>query len=423
MRIAVFGLGYVGSVTAACLASDGHRVWGVDRDRTRVDRLRRGIAPIREPGLDDALARALSTQRLTVTTGGEEAVAETDLALICVGTPTSLEDGTDLSFVLAASAEIGRALKHAPRPYTVVLRSTVPPGTTRDHVLPALHAAAGRDLGQALHLYFNPEFLRQGSALHDFRAAPFTIIGTPDAASLPEDVEVRDLYRAVDAPLVVLNYQEAELMKLACNAFHALKIDFANEIGTLAQQLGADPSKVMDAFAMDTKLNVSSAYLRPGFAFGGSCLPKDVRSLNHIARQHGIELPVHGAILRSNDAHLERIAADLVLRDTGTIGMAGLVFKPNTDDLRESAAMRLVGMLLDAGKEVVVHEPELRLDLLTGANRKCLADVLPDYGTRLVDWDTFRRRSDMILVTRAGIASQEQLTQVGIPWVDLANLR
>ena len=427
MRIAVFGLGYVGSVTAVCLAADGHQVWGVDKDPIKIERLRQGIPPIREPGLDDGLAEALASGCLAVTDDPDKAVAASDIALICVGTPTTLEQGTDLSFVLAVTAEIGRALREQDRSFTVLLRSTVPPGTTRDQVRPLLETASGRGVGKGLELYFNPEFLRQGSALADFRQAPFTVIGAhtesaPGTGVERESEAVRGVYAGVRAPFVVVNYQEAELLKLACNAYHALKIDFANEIGALAQKLDADPARVMNAFAMDTKLNVSAAYLRPGFAFGGSCLPKDVRSLNYLAAKHGVELPVHRAIVPSNDAHLERIASQLIASETGTIGMVGLVFKPNTDDLRESPAMRLVEKLLKAGKEVVVHEPEIQVDRLIGANLNYLTEVLPDFSSRLLDWQTLRQRADMLLITRDGIVPAEELTRLGLPFMNVAQL-
>ena len=421
----MFGLGYVGSVTAICLAADGHRVWGVDKDPIKIERLGQGIPPIREPGLDDGLAHALESGRLTVTDNAEEAVAATDVGLICVGTPTTLEQGTDLTFVLAVTEEIGQALRADDKSFTVLLRSTVPPGTTRDQVRPRLESASGRTIGEGLELYFNPEFLRQGSALADFRQAPFTVFGThagPDAEAELDSEAVKGVYTGVMAPFVVVNYQEAELLKLACNAFHALKIDFANEIGALAQKLDADPARVMSAFAMDTKLNVSAAYLRPGFAFGGSCLPKDVRSLNYLAAKHGVELPVHRAIVPSNDAHLERISSQLITSDTGTIGMVGLVFKPNTDDLRESPAMRLVEKLLKAGKDVVVHEPEIQVDRLIGTNLNYLTDVLPDFSDRLLDWKAFRERADMLLVTRDGIVPTEELTRLGLPFVNVAQL-
>ncbi len=422
MKIAVFGLGYVGSVTAVCLASGGHEVWGVDKDATKVERLGNGLAPIREPGLDEGLAEVLKTRKLTVTLDAHEAVQATDLALVCVDTPTSSEHGTDISFVLKVIEEIGSALQKISRPYSVLLRSTVPPGTTRDRVLPRLEEASGRVLGPELELYFNPEFLRQGSALADFHQAPFTVIGThPDQGGLDSD-GVQKVYGAMDVPLLVMNYQEAELLKLACNAFHALKIDFANEIGALAQHLDADPTRIMGAFVLDTKLNVSSAYLRPGFAFGGSCLPKDVRSLNYIAAQAGMDLPVHRAILPSNDGHLARIASQLIETDCQTMGMIGLVFKPNTDDLRESPAMRLVERLLAVGKDIIAYEPEINVELLIGTNLQYLKEVLPNFTDHLVDWDTLRTRSDLLLITRSGIVPEEEVDNLELPVINLAQL-
>ena len=422
MKIAVFGLGYVGLVTALCHAADGHRIWGVDSEQAKVNRLRQGIAPIGEPGVDEHLRRALGSDALTVTSDAAEAVAATGVALVCVGTPTAVDHGPDLSFVLTATRAIGQALRATVKAYTVVLRSTVPPGATRDHVLPALQAAAGRPIGDDLRLCFNPEFLRQGSAIRDFREPPFTVIGTHDGQPLPPDSGIDRICRASEGPLLFLNYQEAELLKLACNAYHALKISFANEIGSLAQRVDADPRRVMDAFATDTKLNISSAYLRPGFAFGGSCLPKDVRSLNHLAGQRGLDLPVHAAILPSNDAHLGRAASALASTDTGTIGIVGLAFKPNTDDLRESPALRLVEQLVRNGKDVLVHEPEIRLPLAPGANLSYLSAALPDYTERLVDWPTLRRCSYTILVTRIGAVPPADLASLEQPVVNLAEL-
>ena len=422
MRISVFGLGYVGLVTALCHAADGHRVWGVDTDSAKVDRLRRGISPIGEPGVTEHLQRALAAGALTATTDAAEAVAATDAALICVGTPSTVEHGTDLSFVLTVTQEIGQALQATAKPYTVILRSTVPPGATRDRILPELQAAAARPVGDDLHLCFIPEFLRQGSAIDDFRTPPFAVVGTHDGQEPPLAIGIHRLCRPGDAPLLFLNYQEAELLKLACNAYHALKIGFANEIGSLAQHVDADPKRVMDAFAMDTKLNVSRAYLRPGFAFGGSCLPKDVRSLNYIARQHRMDLPVHRAILPSNDAHLGRAADALASPDTGTIGIVGLTFKPDTDDLRESPALRLVDRLLKNGKDVLVHEPEIRLPLTSGANLSFLSAVLPDYRERLVDWPTLRERAHTILITRTGAVPSVHLTGLSKPVLNLAEL-
>ena len=422
MNIAVFGLGYVGLVSALCHTAAGHRIWGVDRDPVKLHRLRDGIAPFREPGIEELLAQALESGRFQVTADAREAVAVTDLALICVGTPSRADVGTDLSFVVRVTEQIGRALRDRPRPYTVLVRSTVPPGVTRNHLLPALQTTSGRTVPGAVRLYFNPEFLRQGSALHDFRSPPFTVLGTHSSTRSALTFDLSAMYRGVHAPLLVLSYEEAELLKLACNSFHALKISFANEIGTLARCLGADASRVMDAFVADTKLNLSPSYLRPGFAFGGSCLPKEVRSINYLAAQHRVELPLHDAILRSNDAHLERTVKKLSTCDTGVIGVLGLTFKANTDDLRESPSMRLVDRLLKLGKNVFVHEPEIDPAFLFGTNLRQLTDVLPDYTTRLIDWETMQRRADMILVTRDGVVPGGELTKLSVPILNLTEL-
>ena len=422
MKIAVFGLGYVGLVSALCHASDGHIIWGVDSDPIKLQRLRAGLSPIRETGLETLLSEALESGRLRVTGDAAKAVMATDLALICVGTPTSAELGTDLSFVVTVAGQIGEALAGTTRPYTVVLRSTVPPGTTRGQVLPALQAASGRIESGAVRLYFNPEFLRQGTALHDFRSPPFIVFGTASTVRSSPPPELSALYPKIHAQLLHLSYEEAELLKLSCNSFHALKIAFANEIGTLAEHLNADPSRVMEAFMTDTKLNLSPSYLRPGFAFGGSCLPKEVRSINHLAEQHRITLPLHGAILTSNDAHLDRAVTRIATLEVGVIGVLGLVFKPNTDDLRESPSMRLVDRLLKLGKEVVVYEPEIDPDLLIGANRKHLHDVLPDHPDRLLDWESIRRRADLLLITRDGVVSAADLTELRVPILDLTRL-
>lgn len=419
MRIAVFGLGYVGLVTALCHAANGHHVVGVEKDTAKLDLLRSGMAPIREPGVEDLLGTALSAGALDLTDDPEVAVSATDLALVCVGTPSSILHGTDLTAVLSVTRQIANVLRGAQSRYAVIIRSTVPPGTMRDYVTPALTGASGRTLDSGLSLYFNPEFLRQGSAVADFHGPPFVVLGTHDGKPPPPTSTVCELHPSIGDDQVVLNFQEAELLKIACNAFHALKIDFANEIGTLARCFDADPARVMSAFAKDTKLNISTAYLRPGFPFGGSCLPKDVRSLNHLAGQHHLQLPVTQAILASNDAHLDRIANHLVAYCTGTIGMVGITFKANTDDLRESAAMRLIEKLRHARRHVIVHEPAIQVDSLIGVNLEYLRNVVPDYVTQLVDWPTLRERSSVILVTRSGVVGSEQIARCGKPVFDL----
>ena len=422
MRIAVFGLGYVGLVTAVCLSADGHEVVGVETDTDKLERLRRAVSPFREPGVQDLLQRVTRSRSLTFTDDGGHAVSTTDLALICVGTPSAPSGGTDLTAVLSVTSEVAGVLRSEKERYSVILRSTVPPGSLRKHVEPALSRGAGRQVGAELELHFYPEFLRQGSAVADFHDPPFVVIGTHDGRPPPPTSVIHRIHPSRQAKPVVLNYQEAELLKVACNAFHALKIDFANEIGTIARHVGADPGRVMDAFVADNKLNVSASYLRPGFAFGGSCLPKEVRSLNHLADTHGLQLPVTQAILPSNDAHLDRIADDLVNHGRGTVGMVGITFKSNTDDLRESAAMRLIKRLRLAGRDVVVYEPELQVESLLGANLRYLQEVLPDYVDRLVDWSAMCERASVVLVTRAGVVTPAELAKTDKPVIEIDRL-
>ena len=423
VRISIFGLGYVGLVTAVCHAADGHDVVGVDNDAKKLRELRQGVSPISEPAVDDLLRNALARGSLTLTDNVSAAVTSTDAALICVGTPNLEIGNTDLGAVVTVTQEIGAALREARTPYTVLLRSTVPPGATRGVVTRILEQESSRNVGSDLLLYFNPEFLRQGCAVADFRTPPFVVIGTADGTTPPAGAVVNHICPHGSSEKIVLNYQEAELLKIACNAYHALKIDFANEIGTVARHVDADPSRLMNAFVRDTKLNLSAAYLRPGFAFGGSCLPKDVRALNYVAASHGLELPVISAILPSNDAHLQRLASHLGTRDTGTIGLVGLTFKPDTDDLRESAALRLLKQLCELGKDVIVYEPEIAIDRKTDKYVKELAAVLPTHRQLLVDWPTLRQRADTVLITRKGIVSPQDLATIDRPVIDATRLR
>ena len=418
MKIAVFGLGWVGTVTAVSLASDGHQVWGVDSDPMKLHWIESGAAPIREPGLPQRLADVLRSHRLRVTSDARKAVEDTDVAMVCVGTPSGDSGATDLSSVLHVVTEIGQTLRDISKPYTVILRSTVPVGSTRDLVLPALEEASDLTVGNGLDLFFNPEFLREGSAFEDFHRPPFTIVGSPLGTECAGIDVVRRLYSHVNAPFLVLNYQEAELLKLTCNGFHALKVAFANEIGSLAGHLDADPVQVMRAFVLDTRLNISDAYLTPGFPFGGSCLPKDLRALTWTALEHGVELPLCQSILPSNDYLLDRIASAVIEGDYGTIGVIGLVFKAGTDDVRESPALRLVNTLLSTGRNVVIHEPEISLERLTGANLTYLTEMLTDYADRLVSWETLKEMSDVFLVTRPGVISVEALSAGGVPVLD-----
>ncbi|HJS71718.1 MAG TPA: nucleotide sugar dehydrogenase [Acidimicrobiia bacterium] len=374
MNLAVFGLGYVGSVTAACLAEDGHQVLGVDSNRKKVVILNSGRGPIREPGLDDLISSGIASGRLEATVDSLAAVEQSDAALICVGTPSRPDGSIELDHVRNVVAEIGRALRGRATPYTVILRSTVLPGTTRDVVLPILESTSGLTVGEHLDLCFNPEFLREGSSLKDYREPPKIVVGTEDGK--PNAI-LDQLYAQLDCPRFDTVFEIAELAKYVDNTWHALKVSFANEMGRLARDLGVDGRDVMSIMTGDTKLNISPRYLRPGFAYGGSCLPKDVSALRAHAKSRDLDVPLISAIPESNDEHI-RSAVDLIT-DIGDsrVGLLGVTFKSNTDDLRNSPFLELARRLLDQGVDVRVFDPDIDPNTLIGANMTFLSEQLP----------------------------------------------
>jgi GDP-mannose 6-dehydrogenase len=381
MRIAVLGLGYVGCVTAAALAAEGHRVHGVDVDAAKVALLASGRSPIIEQGVDELVAEVVADGRLTATTDAAAAIQDAEVSLVCVGTPSTRAGELDLTAVRRVGEDIGRALADHGRDHVVAVRSTMLPGSVTQVVVPAIEAASGRRVGDGIGVCVNPEFLREGSALTDFRDPPFTLIGSDDPTVA---AVVARLYAGLDAPVVVTDLGPAELVKYASNAFHALKVTFANEIGLLAKDLGVDSHQVMEVFARDTRLNISPAYLKPGFAFGGSCLPKDVRSLVARGRTRHLDLPVLSAILPSNERHLAH-ALELVER-TGQrrVGMLGLSFKPGTDDLRESPNVALTERLIGKGYDVRIFDRNVSLARIVGANRRYIEEAIPHLSSLLV---------------------------------------
>jgi GDP-mannose 6-dehydrogenase len=374
-RVAIFGLGYVGSVTAACLAARGHHVTGVDIDDSKVGAFNAGRGPVIEPGLDGLVAAGLAAGRLRATNEVDRAARDCDLALICVGTPSRDNGGLNLDHVGRVAGQIGAALRDArDRFRVIVLRSTVLPGTAEDLVLPAVAQACGREPGDGWGLVVNPEFLREGTSIADFNEPPRTVIGEMDAAC---GDAVLDLYRGLPGPIVRTTVRLAEMVKYGDNAFHALKIAFANEMGAICKARGIDSHALMEIFCRDTKLNLSPAYLKPGFAFGGSCLPKDLRALVHAARAHDLRVPLLEGILESNEAHKRR-ALDLVLRARRRkIGILGLSFKPGTDDLRESPAVELAETLIGKGFQVSIYDRNVSLARLVGANRAYIEREIP----------------------------------------------
>lgn len=374
MKLSIFGLGYVGCVSAACFAREGHSVIGVDINGAKVRMIAGGQSPIIEAGIDDLVSDMVRSGALRATTDANEAVAESDLSLICVGTPGQPNGRIDLSHIIAVCREIGAALRNKDTHHTVVVRSTVLPGTTEEHIVPALSEASGKTLGDGFDVCVNPEFLREGTAIKDFYDPPFTLIGgTTEGAA----ARVAELYAGIDAPTHIVEIRAAEMVKYACNSFHGLKVSFANEIGNVCKALGIDSHRVMEIFCEDTKLNLSRAYLRPGFAFGGSCLPKDLRAISYRARQLDVDTPVLDAIMASNRQQIER-AADMVLRaGNRRIGVLGLSFKEGTDDLRESPMVALAEILIGKGMQLAIYDPLVSQAGLMGANREFIERHIP----------------------------------------------
>ena len=376
-RISIFGLGYVGAVSAGCFAERGHTVVGVDVSDAKVATLAAGKSPIMEKGLEELLARHVKSGRLTATNDAARAVATTDLSLICVGTPSASDGTPDVTSVSRVCEEIGRALRAKSQRHTVVIRSTTLPGMADEIFCPILERESGKlagggtnDFGFAVH----PEFLREGTAVNDFFSPPKTVVGSHDAATARA---VAALYDGIDAPLQLTTPALAMMVKYTDNTFHALKVAFANEIGRVCKKWHIDAQDVMAMFCQDTKLNISAAYLRPAFAFGGSCLPKDVRALVRQGGKSGAYLPLLSEILRSNDAHLLDVVEQVRKAGAQRVGMFGVTFKPGTDDIRESAAARVAQRLADDGCEVLIHDPRVSMDRLIGANKQYVEDKIP----------------------------------------------
>lgn len=374
LRVVVWGLGYVGTVSAACLAELGHDVVGVEPNASKVDALNAGTSAIREPGLAELVRKGVCAGRLLATQDGAPWMSGADISLICVGTPSTPDGSPSLDFIRRVAGEIGRGLKHASKYHVVVVRSTVFPGTGRGVVAPLVEEYSGRTAGAEFGLVANPEFMREASAIEDFQAPPYTIVGELDARS---GSLVEALYRAVKAPVYRVSVEEAEFVKLANNAFHALKTGFANEIGRICDRIGIDSHSVMRLLCADTKLNLSPAYLKPGFAFGGSCLPKDLRALCFHARRLDAEIPIIEAIMPSN--HIQIEAARRKIREIGArhAAVLGLSFKPGTDDLRESAVIALIRDLWQDGVDVRVHDPDVEPEKMLGSNLDYLERQLP----------------------------------------------
>ncbi|MGQ9880547.1 MAG: UDP-glucose dehydrogenase family protein [Armatimonadota bacterium] len=382
MDIAIFGLGYVGAVTAACFAAEGHRVVGVDTDAYKVQCIMEGRSPIVERDLEQLIRKGREAGLLTATTCTDEAIAQSEMALICVGTPSRRNGSLNLEFVERVCRQIGTGLAERTEPYVVVVRSTVLPGTCEELVIPALESASGKRHGEGFDVCMNPEFLREGTAIHDFYHPPLTVIG---AESVQAADKVAELYTNLPAECVKTNLRTAEMVKYANNAFHALKITFANEIGAWCKQEGVDSHVVMRLLTMDTKLNISPAYLTPGFAFGGSCLPKDLRALIYRAHQRDLRLPTLESILESNRLQIERTADLIVQMGKKRVGVVGLAFKAGTDDLRESPVVSLCEYLIGKGYPLRIYDPNVSLAAIYGSNRAYIEREIPHIHALMCD--------------------------------------
>ncbi len=410
MQISVFGLGYVGCVTAACLAKAGHDVIGVDTNPEKVAMINGGIAPLMEPGLEALLKEVVGSKKLQATTSASDAMRATDMCLISVGTPSSKNGQLDVTALKVVGDQIGLALHGRKKPFTIIVRSTVLPGTTEQILLPAIIGGAGEAFRPYLRLVFNPEFMREGTSLEDFKRPPFTVVGCESAETA--DL-LKQMYAGVEGPFVHTSIRTAEMVKYVSNAYHALKVCFANEIADICRALGPDPHDVMRIFAMDKKLNISDAYLKPGFAFGGSCLPKDVRALVYAAHTNDISVPMLGALLPSNQNQIRTVLEQIMDTRKKKVGLVGLSFKKDTDDLRESPMVTLVETLIGKGYDIRILDRNVSIARLMGANRKYIETEIPHIASLMCDTaEELVQHADVIIVGNKSEESKNVLASI-----------
>lgn len=396
MNISIFGLGYVGAVSLACLARDGHHVIGVDIEPSKLALIHAGKTPVVEEGMIELMEVVAASGRVRVTDDVQAAVLETEISLVCVGTPSAANGNQDQGAILRLTADLGRAIRTKNEDHTFVFRSTLVPGTVEELLIPILEKESGKREGRDFHACFQPEFLREGSSIRDYDRPPFTIVG----ARAPEAMEkLRSLFGHLPCEFHATSLRAAEMVKYSCNNFHALKITFANETARLCEALGVDAFEVMDLVCRDTQLNISRAYLKPGFAFGGSCLPKDLRATLYQAKMRDVELPMLGGILSSNRLHIEHAIQKVMATEKRRVGMIGLSFKTGTDDLRESPLVLLAEHFIGKGLNLLVYDPEVHLSRLVGANRSFIEKHVPHIGTLMrEDIGTVVRDSEVLVV-------------------------
>ncbi len=382
MKISIFGLGYVGVVTAACLAKNGHAVIGVDTVSVKVDMINRGDSPIIEDEIDDIIKSMVNKGRLQATLDPKEAVRESDLSMVCVGTPSQLNGDIDTRYVRRVCEQIGTAIKEKGSRHVVVIRSTILPGTIKNIVIPTLETNSEKQVGPDIGVCNNPEFLREGTAVYDFYNPPKTVIGEIDKKS--GDL-LASIYENLNEPVIRTSIEISEMIKYVDNVWHALKVGFGNEIGNLCKPIGIDSHAVMDIFCSDTKLNISPNYLKPGFAFGGSCLPKDLRAITYKSKSLDMNLPILNAILPSNKAHIQNGVAMVMEAGNKNIGFLGFSFKAGTDDLRESPLVDMIEQLLGKGFEIKLYDRNVNLAALVGANKDYILNKIPHIAKLMVN--------------------------------------
>ncbi len=396
MKISVFGLGYVGTVAAACLARDGHYVVGVDPNGTKVDLINSGRSPIIEADIDRLIADGVKSGRLSATKSADYGIGRTELSLVCVGTPSQANGSLDTRYVSRVCTEIGAELPRLKRRHTVVIRSTLLPGSMRDIVVPALETSSGLSAGTDFGLCNNPEFLREGTAVYDYDHPPKTVIGEIDKAS---GDQLMSLYEHLVAPVIRTTVDAAEMVKYVDNVWHALKICFANEIGNIAKDAGLNGTQIMEMFCKDEKLNISKAYLKPGFAFGGSCLPKDVRALTYRARSADISVPLLETIIESNEAQIAKALRMILAKKVRRIGVLGFSFKAGTDDLRESPVVDLIESLIGKGFDLKLYDKNVRIASLVGANKDYILNHVPHIARLMTDTiDDLLAHGELVIV-------------------------
>jgi GDP-mannose 6-dehydrogenase len=382
MRISIFGLGYVGAVSAGCLAADGHTVIGVDPNATKVKLINDGVTPIIEKDIGEIIAKAVKEKRLWATTNVAEAINDSELSIVCVGTPSERNGSLDLRYIRNSCEEIGQAIRNKSGWHNVTIRSTILPGTMRNIIIPMLEESSGKKAGVDFGICNNPEFLREGTAVYDYRNPPKTVIGEIDARS--GDV-LAGLYAHLQAPLIRTSVETAEMVKYVDNVWHAVKVAFANEIGNICKPLEIDSHEVMGIFCQDTKLNLSPYYLKPGFAFGGSCLPKDLRALSYKAKALDLDLPLLASVIPSNEIQIDRAFKMISDKNVKKIAVLGFSFKEGTDDLRESPVVELIERLIGKGADLRLYDKNVSLAALTGANRDYILNHIPHISRLMVD--------------------------------------